>query len=80
MYVMSYIVSCCVFVVHLTQARKKTKAEKGAMIEKIRSAVEQYPYIYIIAVENMRNLYLKKFREDFKDSKQVQAFVIRRGG
>lgn len=56
-------------VVHLTKAKKKTKEDKQRLIEKIKDSFSTYEYIYLIRVDNMRNTFLKQFREDYIESK-----------
>lgn len=53
-------------VVTLTQTTKKTKANKETLFNTIREASETYPHVYIVAVENMRNAFLKEIQQELK--------------
>ncbi|EPQ28863.1 uncharacterized protein PFL1_03666 [Pseudozyma flocculosa PF-1] len=56
-------------VVSLTKTDKKTKDDKANLMEKVRDAAQQYPYVWLLAVGNMRNAYLKQVRDLWKGSK-----------
>ncbi|KAK3806628.1 MAG: ribosomal protein L10-domain-containing protein [Benniella sp.] len=56
-------------VVTLTQTDKKGRAGKDALYDQIRECVDQYKYIWIFSVENMRNTYLKNVRSEWKTSR-----------
>ncbi|KAF9581514.1 mRNA turnover 4 [Lunasporangiospora selenospora] len=56
-------------VVALTQTDKKGRAGKDALYDQIRESADQYKYIWIFSVENMRNTYLKTVRSEWKHSR-----------
>lgn len=56
-------------IVHLNKAKRKTKEDKQRLIERIQDAFSTYEYIYLIRIDNMRNAFLKQFREDYIKSK-----------
>ncbi|KAG0234692.1 mRNA turnover and ribosome assembly protein [Actinomortierella wolfii] len=56
-------------IVPLTQTEKKGRAGKDALFEQIRESVDNYKYIWIFSVANMRNNYLKNVRADWKHSR-----------
>lgn len=53
----------------LTQVKKKTRAVKDALISKMRTAVEELPYVYVFHVTNMKNTAMKNVREEWPRSK-----------
>lgn len=53
----------------LTQVKKKTRAVKDALVSKIRSAVEELPFVYVFRVSNMKNSQMKAVREQWPNSK-----------
>ncbi|KAI9365021.1 ribosomal protein L10-domain-containing protein [Pilaira anomala] len=56
-------------VVALTQTDKKGREGKEKLIEDIHQCVDNYDYLYLYSVKDMRNTYLKEIRHDFKDSR-----------
>ena len=58
-------------VIHLTKAKKKTKQDREPLLEKIQEAFRQFPYIYLIRVDNIRNSFLKQFREDHAEDSKI---------
>eukprot|EP00899_Mesostigma_viride_P014045 jgi/Mesvir1/22641/Mv14076-RA.1 len=55
-------------IVPLTKTKKKGKAAKQTLIEKIREAIEEYPTAYVFRYENMRNTRFKELRETVHES------------
>lgn len=53
--------------VALTQTAKKTRDHKTAVIQEIRSAVDDHESIFLFSYENMRSHLFKKVRMDFRD-------------
>ncbi|GAC73546.1 protein involved in mRNA turnover [Moesziomyces antarcticus T-34] len=56
-------------VVSLTRTDKKTKENKANLIDKVRDAAQEYPYVWILGHHSMRNNYLKEVRDLWKGSK-----------
>ncbi|WFD20129.1 mRNA turnover and ribosome assembly protein [Malassezia caprae] len=56
-------------VVSLTQTKAKTREHKENIIESVRDAANQYSYIWVFAVSNMRNAYLSEVRSLWNGSK-----------
>jgi mRNA turnover protein 4 len=57
-------------VVHLTSVSKRpTRAKNESLHHRIREAADEYPYVYILRINNMRNNLLKQVRQDFSDSR-----------
>ncbi|KAK5009173.1 hypothetical protein LTR28_002330 [Elasticomyces elasticus] len=56
-------------VVHLSKTEKKGKEHTAKLFAAVREAAEKYQYIFLFAVENMRNTYLKDVRSEFSDSR-----------
>lgn len=56
-------------VVHLTQVQKKDKEARVQVFDKIREAADNHTHVFVFAVENMRNTYLKDVRTHFADSR-----------
>ncbi|CAO3611840.1 unnamed protein product [Mucor hiemalis] len=56
-------------VVALTQTDKKGREGKEKLIENIHQCVDNYDYLFLYSVKDMRNSYLKEIRHDFKDSR-----------
>lgn len=52
-------------VVHLSKTTKKGKELTLKLFAAIRESADQYSYIHVFAVDNMRNTYLKKVRSHF---------------
>lgn len=72
-------------VVHLSKnpssaAQKKTcKVQARKLYDNIREAVPGYAYVYVFAVDNMRNTHLKEVRSDLADSRYAVVFVWEEG-
>jgi mRNA turnover protein 4 len=58
-------------IVHLSKVEKKGKEHSEKLFSAVRDAADEYPYIYVFAVENMRNNYLKDIRAELSDSRFV---------
>jgi mRNA turnover protein 4 len=56
-------------VVHLSKTTKKGKELTLKLYANIQECIPQYPYIYVFAVDNMRNTYLKDVRTRLSDSR-----------
>ncbi|KAL1557787.1 mRNA turnover protein 4 [Salvia divinorum] len=54
--------------VTLSKTKKKGKEHKENVLNTIRDSVEKYESAYVIAIENMRNLKFKSFKEKLKSS------------
>ena len=50
-------------VVSLTQTKGKTREHKENFMEQVREAANQYNYVWVFAVSNMRNAYLNEVRK-----------------
>jgi len=55
----------------LSKVEKKGKEHSEKLFNSIRDAADEYPYIYVFRVENMRNNYLKDIRAELSDSRIV---------
>lgn len=53
----------------MTQTKAKTREHKENIIENVREAANQYSYIWVFAVSNMRNAYLSEVRSLWNGSK-----------
>ncbi|KAJ1554415.1 mRNA turnover and ribosome assembly protein [Cladochytrium tenue] len=54
-------------VVSLTRTQKRaTRDAKASLIERIRDAVDAYPFLHLISVSSMRNASMQRVREDLK--------------
>jgi ribosomal protein L10 len=49
-------------VVALTKVKRKTKAEKAALVEALQDAAGTYAFVYLFEIENMKNEALKSVR------------------
>lgn len=56
-------------VVSLTQTKAKTREHKENLMEAVRDAANQYNYVWVFAVSNMRNAYLGEVRKLWTGSK-----------
>jgi mRNA turnover protein 4 len=63
-------------VVHLSKTEKKGKEHSEKLFNGVREAADEYPFIFVFRVDNMRNNYLKEVRAEFSDSRYVLSFVI----
>jgi mRNA turnover protein 4 len=53
-------------IVHTSTVQKKPSKEKSAsLFSAVRAAADEYQYIFVFSVENMRNTYLKDVRQHF---------------
>lgn len=55
--------------VHLSQTTKKGKERSQKLYANIQDCIPQYAFIYVFAVDNMRNTYLKDVRAQLADSR-----------
>lgn len=58
-------------VIHLSKVEKKGKEHSDKIFTAVRDAADEYPYVYVFRVENMRNNYLKDIRGELSDSRFV---------
>jgi hypothetical protein len=58
-------------VVHLTKTDKKGKELSQKLFANVQEAADSFEHIFVFAVENMRNSYLKQVRAEFSDSRYV---------
>ncbi|KAJ4356590.1 mRNA turnover and ribosome assembly protein [Didymosphaeria variabile] len=56
-------------VVHLSKTDKKGKELSQKLFANVQEAADNFQYIFVFAVENMRNSYLKEVRAEFSDSR-----------
>eukprot|EP00123_Amoebidium_parasiticum_P005609 comp16763_c0_seq1/m.15110 comp16763_c0_seq1/g.15110 ORF comp16763_c0_seq1/g.15110 comp16763_c0_seq1/m.15110 type:complete len:234 (-) comp16763_c0_seq1:3-704(-) len=56
-------------VVALTATQKKGNVLKQGLVEEIRKCVDEYAYIYVFSVRNMRNTKLKDIRTEWRHSR-----------
>ncbi|KAF2398621.1 mRNA turnover protein-like protein 4 [Trichodelitschia bisporula] len=56
-------------VVHLSKTDKKGKELSERLFAKVQSCANEYPYIFVFSVDNMRNNYLKAVRSEFSDGR-----------
>mmetsp|Transcript_4405 Transcript_4405/g.5393 ORF Transcript_4405/g.5393 Transcript_4405/m.5393 type:complete len:230 (-) Transcript_4405:26-715(-) len=54
-------------VVALTQTAKKTRDHKAAVVQEIRSAIDDHDSVFLFSYENMRSHLFKKVRMDFRE-------------
>jgi mRNA turnover protein 4 len=54
---------------NLTKTSKKGRAGKEALVTQVQNAMDNYTYMYVFKVENMRNNFMKKVRNDWADDK-----------
>lgn len=62
-------------VVHLSKVEKKGKEHTEKLYNAVREAADEYPFIYVFRVDNMRNNYLKEVRTEFNDSRYVRLWT-----
>jgi 5S rRNA maturation endonuclease (ribonuclease M5) len=60
-------------VVHLTKTDKKGKELSQKLFANVQEAADNFQHIFVFAVENMRNSYLKEVRAEFADSRYAQS-------
>jgi mRNA turnover protein 4 len=58
-------------VVHLSKTDKKGKELSQKLFANVQEAADSFQHIFVFAVENMRNSYLKDVRAEFSDSRYV---------
>lgn len=58
-------------VVSLAKTAKKGRENKELLVEQLREAMDKYAYIYVLDVQNMRNLFLKEIRQAWQGSKII---------
>lgn len=58
-------------VVHLSKTDKKGKELSLRLFANVQEAASNFAYIFVFAVDNMRNHYLKEVRAEFSDSRYV---------
>lgn len=63
-------------IVHLTKVAKKGREHKVKLYEQVQEASGQFKSIWVFRVENMRNLFIKKVRLDFPDSRYIILHYI----
>jgi mRNA turnover protein 4 len=57
-------------IVHESKTTKKSHKEQTRLLfANVRECLEQYDYLFVFSVNNMRNTYLKDVRTDFSDSR-----------
>ena len=56
-------------IVHLTKTDKKGKELSQKLFANVQEAADTFQHIFVFAVENMRNSYLKEVRAEFADSR-----------
>ncbi|KAH7113870.1 mRNA turnover protein-like protein 4 [Dendryphion nanum] len=56
-------------VVHMSKTDKKGKELSQKLFANVQEAADNFQYIFVFAVENMRNSYLKDVRAEFADSR-----------
>ena len=58
-------------VVHLTKVEKKGKDGTLKQFHNVQESAEKQQYVFVFAVDNMRNAYLKDVRARLPDSRYV---------
>ncbi|EGE04352.1 mRNA turnover protein 4 [Trichophyton equinum CBS 127.97] len=57
-------------VIHESRTQKKShKEQTRRLYANVQAAVEEYDHLFVFAVDNMRNTYLKDVRTEFSDSR-----------
>jgi mRNA turnover protein 4 len=64
-------------VVHLSKLDKKGKELSQKIYANVQEAASSFPYIFVLAVHNMRNNYLKDVRSEFSDSRYLVTRALR---
>ncbi|KAH8104735.1 ribosomal protein L10-domain-containing protein [Cristinia sonorae] len=57
--------------VSLTKVAKKTKEQKGALMQEVQANADKWSYCWLFEVGNMRNSHLKTVRKLWKDSARL---------
>ena len=61
-------------IVHESKTAKKNhKEQTRRLYANVQAAVEQYEHLFVFAVDNMRNTYLKDVRTEFADSRYIHT-------
>eukprot|EP00128_Syssomonas_multiformis_P015771 Colp12_sorted_trinity150504_noHs@27922 len=55
--------------VTLSRTEKKGSSSKTALVEDIRKCLDEYAYVYVFSVKNMRNSKLKDVRNEWSHSR-----------
>ncbi|RDA92842.1 hypothetical protein CP533_2885 [Ophiocordyceps camponoti-saundersi (nom. inval.)] len=58
-------------IVHLTKVSKKTRDQKDALFQTIRSAVPEYKHCLVFNVDGMRNSHLKSVRRELREDSRL---------
>lgn len=56
-------------VVSLTRTRAKTRENKENLLDNVRDAAQRYSFVWVFAIENMRNTYLSEVRTLWEGSR-----------
>lgn len=54
--------------VSLTKVKKKTRGSKEGLVQQLRSAVDEYPHVFVYEFENMRSSKFVQVRQKFKSN------------
>jgi len=60
-------------VVSLTKVKKRPRDAKDKQIEEVREACSKYPRIYVVSLENERNVFLSELRRRLRPGKLICA-------
>jgi mRNA turnover protein 4 len=63
-------------VVHLSKVDKKGKELSQKLFANVQEAADNFSFIFVFSVENMRNSYLKEVRSEFSDSRCVNQYPV----
>ena len=55
--------------ISLTKTQKKTHDQKGALLDEIRQCADKYSTVYVLGVDNMRNVALQRVRSQMASSR-----------
>eukprot|EP00958_Prasinococcus_capsulatus_P025172 scaffold4129_cov390-Prasinococcus_capsulatus_cf.AAC.1 len=58
-------------VVHTSKVQKKDREWKDGVVEKVRTAIDQYTRVFVFEYEHFRNETFKELREELKDDAQI---------
>lgn len=58
-------------VVHLSKVDKNRKQLSARLFSNVQASVPTYPYLFVFAVDNMRNNYLKEVRTEFASDGRI---------
>mmetsp|Transcript_123600 Transcript_123600/g.242498 ORF Transcript_123600/g.242498 Transcript_123600/m.242498 type:complete len:225 (-) Transcript_123600:215-889(-) len=59
--------------VSLTKTKKRPREKKDALIEEIRTCCEKYPRLYLLSLQNERNVFLQAVRQHFRPGRLICA-------